>query len=697
MADDIVQTIKVEVEGGDEAADALNKVGESATKSFEETQKAAETAGVSIEDFGKLSEKTQQAYIELSQRVVDGSQQIVSSTQQVEQAAARAGSGTQDLGKGLDQVSQKSGISSRELRSLSKLAKEFGADSVVVGLSLVRMAAILGPVGAALFALAQGFAFIKGKMKETEEATKAITQTFANIAKASAEMQAGNDAAFWGTTAAAMRDAANDASRLADQYRNIAAGAKEVISPLTSAKTEMEAFIIVLQRAGISVNDVMADTKKLGDASEKAALEAAKIYEKLSPIEKLNFEKMLKSLGFTDEQIKNIEKGSEALRKLQERARDPAFKQQQAMLEEFGRALDASQKQMESWGRTLAAKFTEAVLGWKKIIAGGFGFFGDVLAEAGRQIMGGLAAIGSSIAQAVASWVTTQVSGAWQWIVDSFNSAVSSVVAAATQVQAFFNAWVTTPVANAWQWIADTFNSAVGWVLAKAGEVQAFINAWVVTPVGEAWDWLKSTFFTAVDSVLTKGQEAKAWIDAWVVTPVGGAWQWLKSTFFSAVDSMISKAHELRSFIGSLFSGGGGNPAGPAIPRQAGGGLLGGRGTGTSDSNLAWVSRGEHIMPARAVAQPGVLAFLEALRRSGGNLRGILDGMGRFALGGLAAPTLSLPALAGGGAMNHVTIQFPGVPEITGLRASSAVVDELRKAAAMAQVRSGGRKPSRYS
>ena len=55
-----------------------------------------------------------------------------------------------------------------------------------------------------------------------------------------------------------------------------------------------------------------------------------------------------------------------------------------------------------------------------------------------------------------------------------------------------------------------------------------------------------------------------------------------------------------------------------------------------------------------------------------------------------------IPAFAGGG-MHNVTIAFPGLPEITGLRASSGVVDELRKAAAMAQVRSGGRKPSRYS
>jgi hypothetical protein len=68
--------------------------------------------------------------------------------------------------------------------------------------------------------------------------------------------------------------------------------------------------------------------------------------------------------------------------------------------------------------------------------------------------------------------------------------------------------------------------------------------------------------------------------------------------------------------------------------------------------------------------------------------------MGRFAAGGLVMPAM---ASGGLGSMSHVTIQFPGGPTIGGLRASSDVVDELRKAAAMAQVRSGGRKPSRYT
>jgi hypothetical protein len=127
---------------------------------------------------------------------------------------------------------------------------------------------------------------------------------------------------------------------------------------------------------------------------------------------------------------------------------------------------------------------------------------------------------------------------------------------------------------------------------------------------------------------------------------------------------------------------------------MAGGGLIGGRGSGTSDSNLAWVSRGEFVMPARAVRQPGMLAFLEALR-SGVDLKKLLGGIGRFAAGGPVA----MPALARGGIgnMSHVTIQFPGLAPIGGLRASSDVVEQLQRAAAMAQVRSGGRKPSRYT
>jgi hypothetical protein len=138
-----------------------------------------------------------------------------------------------------------------------------------------------------------------------------------------------------------------------------------------------------------------------------------------------------------------------------------------------------------------------------------------------------------------------------------------------------------------------------------------------------------------------------------------------------------------------LFGGGDGLP-------MASGGLIGGRGTGTSDSNLAWVSRGEHIMPARAVMQPGVLAFLEALRRSGGNLRGLLDGMGHFAHGGIV-PRSALAFAQGGpvgsssGRILNLTIEGRS---FIGLSIPESTAQSLERFAVYSQIASTGRKPS---
>jgi hypothetical protein len=231
-------------------------------------------------------------------------------------------------------------------------------------------------------------------------------------------------------------------------------------------------------------------------------------------------------------------------------------------------------------------------------------------------------------------------------------------------------------------WPQLTKAAQTAWEIIKADAevVRQFIQDWVTTPVANAWKWIKDTWTDLGTWFDGQIEEIKALITTWVTTPVDNAWQWIKDKWNTMLQSMG---------FGAPAGAGGGSG-------HAAGGLLGGRGSGTSDSNLAWVSRGEYITPARAVAQPGVLAFLEALRHSGGNLRDVLDGMGRFALGGLVHAPIAIPAFAGGG-MNHVTIQFPGLPPISGLRASSDVVDELRRSAALAQVRSGGRKPSRYS
>lgn len=249
---------------------------------------------------------------------------------------------------------------------------------------------------------------------------------------------------------------------------------------------------------------------------------------------------------------------------------------------------------------------------------------------------------------------------------------------------------------------------------------------------GIVWDAISGAGVAAWNALTGAVQTAGNAVARFAQSQVGITWNSISGdgvAAWNAITGAIQGAYDwLLKFIGLRSSapamgGGGGEgggaplgsgaspwtgPGGTTIierflknfgwPAAAQGGLLGGRGTGTSDSNLAWVSRGEHIMPAHAVSQPGVLAFLEALRRSGGNLSRVLDGMGRFALGGMvprAIPAFATGGLTGG--MNNVTIQFPGLPDISGLRASSGVVEELRKSAALAQVRSGGRKPSRYA
>ena len=222
-------------------------------------------------------------------------------------------------------------------------------------------------------------------------------------------------------------------------------------------------------------------------------------------------------------------------------------------------------------------------------------------------------------------------------------------------------------------------------IIANAG-----IAAWQAIQTG--WQNLGATLQAGIDAVV--GAFANAW------AAIQNAGTQAMAAVQGAIDAVIGTVNNLISAIGTAIQsllqliGLGGNPGqSGSTGSWATGGYIGGRGSGTSDSNLAWVSRGEHIMPARAVRQPGVLAFLEALRRSGGNLGRVLDGMGRFARGGM------VPSFASGGmtGMSNVTIQFPGLPDVGGLRAQPSAIEQLHRVAVMAQVRSGGRKPSRYS
>src|SRR5262249_17504613 len=154
---------------------------------FEEVKKGADYAGVSLEDFARLSEKTQEQYIEYANRIVEANKGIVASTKEITEAAGEGGKGlTEGVGKGLDEVTEKSGISSKEMRAFGKILSAFGLGEIGHVLTgLARVAYTLGPVGG--IALAAGLAsaalakFGKAALDANETAEK-LSKVTANSA-----------------------------------------------------------------------------------------------------------------------------------------------------------------------------------------------------------------------------------------------------------------------------------------------------------------------------------------------------------------------------------------------------------------------------------------------------------------------------------------------------------------------------------
>lgn len=130
----------------------------------------------------------------------------------------------------------------------------------------------------------------------------------------------------------------------------------------------------------------------------------------------------------------------------------------------------------------------------------------------------------------------------------------------------------------------------------------------------------------------------------------------LKSIFSSIVSSLQELLAEIiaKQIMIALIkaiggsAGGGGGFAGGGQVGFADGGAVGGKGTGTSDSNLAWLSRGEFVVKQSVVSQPGMLAFLHAINGTRGRALVRPSGTPRFAGGGLNSGGQKAGAQEGG-------------------------------------------------
>ena len=499
---------------------------------------------------------------------------------------------------------------------------------------------------------------------------------------------------------------ANNITALIQKFQGLANGFKQTFDPLTTLESKVKAVSALLS--------------KLPQEDQFAKL--ADIFKNLSLIDRAQ---LGKALGLSPETIDTLSKGSAALRAMQEEARRLGIaldELDKINLNELKSATNGLAALWQALKDKMGALVSPAILSFfqgfserikeltpqflelaRRFGAIDFTAVGRAVADLTlkladfavklTQAIEEVSRVGfkaleekfASLGQSIMSSIRLQPGGIADQIISGFKAALDWLAANSGIGERFWNS-VGNAAVNAWNAIITVIQSAISWIRSFTTQHAGILWATVSDAAVNAWNAIITVIMNAITWVTTFAQSIVSIVWDNISSAGVAAWNALAAAIQRAIDNM----RQLQAPSATLPEPGG-------IP-MASGGLMGGRGTGTSDSNLAWLSRGEHIMPARAVAQPGVLAFLEALRRSGGNLRNVLDGMGRFALGGLV-PRPAYAFAAGGpvGGMSNVTINFPGTPPISGLRASVAVVDELRKAAALAQVRSGGRKPSRYS
>jgi tape measure domain-containing protein len=226
-----------------------------------------------------------------------------------------------------------------------------------------------------------------------------------------------------------------------------------------------------------------------------------------------------------------------------------------------------------------------------------------------------------------------------------------------------------------------------------AAEGTSASQAKLTTDVEGSWGLILSTISDAIDSI-------GGFFDQ-LGTAAASAWESFASAAESAISSAIAGIKDLISWIARAITGA--NEARSAAQSattgsgHAGGGLISGPGTGTSDSIGAWLSDGEWVIKAAAVKKYGNALFsaLNSMRlprefshfAAGGPVVGsMLSGPVKFAEGGPVAGETRRVRLD----LNILGQSFEG------LLAPHDVADRLIKFAMNEQVRSAGRKPGWY-
>jgi hypothetical protein len=274
----------------------------------------------------------------------------------------------------------------------------------------------------------------------------------------------------------------------------------------------------------------------------------------------------------------------------------------------------------------------------------------------------------------------------------AFSTLFSAVTLGIAVIGAFWAA-LTVPAA-ALGFIA----SLAGWpitiglvVTAIAGLVYAFrtplaeaaLYAWndVLVPFGE---WLEDGFVGFWNAAVGAVENVWAGLINYIGTGIGQIQDW--------VGQIQDWVANIGAALSNVLSAGGGAWPGQTSAGYAGGGLVRGPGSGTSDSILARLSSGEYVNRAYSVSVLG-RSFFDAVNAFPHSFAGLFDQLSpaplRFATGGLVDVAAAAPAGRSSFTLVLDGQSFPAA-------ADEGVAQSLLRVARRRALASGGRKQSWY-
>ena len=303
------------------------------------------------------------------------------------------------------------------------------------------------------------------------------------------------------------------------------------------------------------------------------------------------------------------------------------------------------------------------------VIQGGVVALAATLGLPVAAVLAILAAIAAAAIAIYVYWdeIVAAAGVAWDWIVGvwgQFSDWIGGVVDTAASVLADFWEGVKSAASATWDAIVAVWDAFSGWI----GGV--FDGA--KRKLGEFWDWLAAAPGRAWDGLVSAWSGFGDFFSGLVNKVKGyfkGLWDGVKNGASDAWNSV-------KGWFG-LGGDEGSAGAADASPRLATGGIIRGRGTGISDSIRAWLSNGEGVINARAVAHYGE-SFIHALNS-------MMVPRTAFATGGIVGEMIPAMAGRGGSGLSDLHLNLLGQRTSGGLYADAdgmrSVKRDLRKVA----------------